>query len=134
MDTIVPQGINPPQKQCRKCNRFLSATREFFSPDKKLRGGLKNTCKECRQKVRRTSEVLPEGHKRCTTCKHLLPATTQFFYAEPHGKFGLRGQCRVCISPHVHYPPAPDSCKRCTQCKKIFPATNEFFHNQINGR
>src|SRR6266436_5915824 len=129
----IPQESNPPQKPCIKCKHLLSATREFFSPDKKLRGGLKNTCKECRQKARRTSEILPEGHKRCTGCKHLLPATSQFFNADPSGKFGLRGNCRVCQSPYVHYPPAPDGHKRCSQCTKVLPATDEFFHSQKNG-
>lgn len=131
MDTI-PQDT-PQFKLCKECHSLLPATREFFTPYAKMTDGLRNTCKECRQKARRTSEILPEGHKRCTKCKHLLPATMQFFYPDSAGKFGLRGQCRVCQSPQVSYNPVPKGHKWCTQCKKAFPATPEFFHNQENG-
>jgi len=151
MEPIVPQNVtqcafnfdapsdqpldlqNVSQKQCKNCNQFFPATAEFFVTQREGRGGLRNTCKKCRQEKRRKTERLPEGHKRCSKCKTLSPSTTEFFYVQKSHGDGLTSHCKQCISPPKQNT-IPEGQKQCSKCKEIYLATAEYFQHDKRGR
>ena len=47
MDTIIPQGVNPPLKQCSKCSNSYPATAEYFVRHSGHKDKLKSNCKMC---------------------------------------------------------------------------------------
>ena len=54
-------GLIMKTKTCTKCRTEHPATREYFSPDKRCKGGLQAQCKECRKKAMRRYYRLDRG-------------------------------------------------------------------------
>ena len=55
-DFVYWSKVKTPEKwkQCNKCKRWLPATEEFFSPDKRNSDGLRGICKKCDSSTKNT--------------------------------------------------------------------------------
>lgn len=93
---------------CKKCNRDLPRTREYFYPRKTDKNGFNIYCKEClnREKREKRSKkrekwdkggVVENGEgRRCTKCKKIYPETSEYFGKVKHNSIGLDTYCKIC--------------------------------------
>ena len=79
---------------CRKCNRILPNTDEYFF---KSSG---NKCKECLGrkfgKRKLINDGVEEGYLRCAKCKEVKEANLTNFYKGRNNKYNLYGECKIC--------------------------------------
>jgi len=93
---------------CKKCNRNLPKTIEFFTPRKTDKSGFNLYCKECinkeKQEERKEKRILwnkggivegKEG-RRCTVCKNIFPENKDYFGKHKLNSLGLDTYCKLC--------------------------------------
>ena len=93
---------------CKKCERDLPKTIEYFSPRKTDKGGFNLYCKECINREKREKRKIKrenwdkggslegkEGRK-CTICKQIYPETSNFFGIHKVNSKGLDTYCKIC--------------------------------------
>ena len=102
---------------CRRCEKELPLTEEYFYKDGSKKNGFSSTCKECikiynrenkdRANARRRQLTLERNPiteedlttKVCTKCSERFPATNEYFSKSKNGKFGLKSLCKkMCVS------------------------------------
>lgn len=132
----IPDGY----KQCKKCNRVLPATDEYFAKDRKKKDGRYYICKECKKSIDLDQpppvDPLPGTMKICAKCKQSLPATKEYFFKCNSRKDGLYSWCKICDRNIKKVTPSEGSMKICGKCKRSFPATKEYFFldkNRFDG-
>jgi hypothetical protein len=93
---------------CRKCNRDLPKTLEYFSPRKTDKDGFRLYCKECTNREKREKRALKRKHwdkggnvegedgRKCTVCKNIYPSTEEYFGVHKHNNVGLDTYCKPC--------------------------------------
>jgi len=93
---------------CRKCNKNLPKTIEYFSPRKTDKSGFNLYCKECINKEKRNKrknirEKWDKGGKvengegrKCTKCKLIYPETNEYFGKHKLNSIGLDSYCKIC--------------------------------------
>lgn len=93
---------------CKKCNRNLPKTLDFFTPRKTDKSGFNLYCKEClnrekreqRKKIRENwnkgGKVEGKDGRRCTKCKLIYPETNEYFGKHKTNSSGLDTYCKIC--------------------------------------
>jgi hypothetical protein len=105
MDT---NKINKCLRFCKKCNKDLPKTIEFFPSRKTDKEGFGLYCKKCinREKREKRSELrkiwdkggIVEGQdgRKCTICKKIYPETLEYFGKHKLNSKGLDTYCKIC--------------------------------------
>lgn len=90
-------------KRCTKCKRWLIASSNNFSNNKKAKWGLNYKCKKCireydyKRKGKKPPKEIPNGYKKCTKCGRILPSTTEYFNRRfKNNDDVLIAQCKDC--------------------------------------
>lgn len=91
------------EQKCRKCNRVLPLTTQYFYKQKANKSGFKYQCKEClgrKFNIHVDKSDVPDGHKRCARCKEIKPLSKEFFHISPKHKNsdGFKSTCKTCRS------------------------------------
>lgn len=93
---------------CKKCNKDLPRTIEYFAHRKTDKTGFALYCKECvnREKREKRSElrkIWDKGGKiedsdgrKCTICKNIYPETLEYFGKHLQNSIGLDTYCKIC--------------------------------------
>jgi len=104
MKTMNPNNF----KFCRKCERNLPKTLEYFTTRKTDKSGFNIYCKECINKDKREKRSLKrkewdkggsiEGGigRRCTLCKTTYPESLDYFGKHLQNSIGLDTYCKFC--------------------------------------
>lgn len=97
-----------PMRLCRKCNRDLPKTLEYFTTRKTDKDGFSLYCKDCINKEKREKREekrkqwdkggnTPDGDGiKCTICKNVYPPTEEYFGKHKKSKTGLDTYCKPC--------------------------------------
>jgi len=130
------------KKQCNTCKRELPSDLEHFYRHKTCKGGLKNTCKECRGsnfgvKVMNRAYETKEGYKFCSCCKKELPLSSIYFDKSSRAKDHYTSKCKKCdgrnyeIKKPNEVIKSRDGFKICSVCReeKIY---NDFYKSKYS--
>jgi len=94
---------------CKKCDRYLPKTKEYFCPRKLDKEGFNLYCKECINKEKREArkekrKLFDKGGKiddynnarKCSKCKTIFPESLEYFGKHKTNKIGLDTYCKLC--------------------------------------
>lgn len=93
---------------CKKCEKDLPLTIEYFTPRKTDKTGFGLYCKECTNHEKRQKRfelrkewdkggiVIGSEGRRCTICKNIYPENDEFFGKHQSNSKGLDTYCKIC--------------------------------------
>lgn len=105
---MITTKISKNLRFCKKCNRDLPKTLQYFLPRKIDKEGLNLYCRECvnREKREKRSKLREEWNKggcvenqegrRCTVCKNIYPETLEYFGEHKGNSKQLDTYCKIC--------------------------------------
>ncbi len=123
-------------KKCTKCGTEYEATRENFYANKRHKGGLASSCKNCKYVLSRKYEKTRKGRasRKMTKRKHLLRTLYNMSLVEYQQMFDAQGgACAICYSTQSSKLLAVDHCHEtgkirgllCSKCNMMLGQVND---------